>query len=170
MAVTNSGGFVVEQGTWGPADLQTLREIYAPLRRFAAVIGQPDVEPDDLVQEAFARVLRIDPSTIDDTGAYLRRTVANLATDSRRRAARAKVALARSTEVADSPDAYPSDLADLMRLDPSVRVLLFMVEVEGLQIAEAARSVGMSSSAARVALMRARRRLRSELSAELADE
>jgi DNA-directed RNA polymerase specialized sigma24 family protein len=57
-----------------------------------------------------------------------------------------------------------------MRLDPSVRALLFMVEVEGLQIADAARSVGMSANAARVALMRARRRLRSELSAELADE
>ena len=30
---------------------------YEPLRRFAAVIGRWDVEPDDLVQEAYAKVL-----------------------------------------------------------------------------------------------------------------
>ena len=42
---------------WGPNDLDALRAHYEPLRRFAAVIGRWDVEPDDLVQEAFAKVL-----------------------------------------------------------------------------------------------------------------
>ena len=42
---------------WGPDDLEALRAQYEPLRRFAAVIGRWDVEPDDLVQEAFAKVL-----------------------------------------------------------------------------------------------------------------
>ncbi len=42
---------------WDPGQLEALRAQYEPLRRFAAVIGQWDVEPDDLVQEAYAKVL-----------------------------------------------------------------------------------------------------------------
>ena len=51
-----------------------------------------------------------------------------------------------------------------------MRALLYMVEVEGQQIAPAAAAVGMSSGNARVALLRARRRLRAELSEELSGE
>jgi DNA-directed RNA polymerase specialized sigma24 family protein len=69
-----------------------------------------------------------------------------------------------------SIDAYPSDLEDLLRLQPRVRALLFLVEVEGQQIADAAELVGMSHSNARVVLMRARRRLRSELTMEASGE
>ena len=42
---------------WDAGELEALRAQYEPLRRFAAVIGRWDVEPDDLVQEAFAKVL-----------------------------------------------------------------------------------------------------------------
>ena len=69
-----------------------------------------------------------------------------------------------------SSDNYPSDLEDLMRLQPKVRALLYLVEVEGHQTADAADMVGMSHSNARVALMRARRRLRTELSVEASGE
>jgi DNA-directed RNA polymerase specialized sigma24 family protein len=48
--------------------------------------------------------------------------------------------------------------------------LLYLVEVEGEQIAPAAIAVGMSSGNARVALLRARRRLRAELSKESSGE
>jgi DNA-directed RNA polymerase specialized sigma24 family protein len=71
---------------WSPAGLQNLRSLYEPLRRFAAVIGRWDVEPDDLVQEAYTRVLRHAEHDIDDLGPYLRRAIVNLATDERRRA------------------------------------------------------------------------------------
>src|SRR5712691_13290497 len=74
---------------WDPGQLEALRVEYEPLRRFAAVIGRWDVEPDDLVQEAFAKVLVRQPAQIRDLGAYLRRTVVNLATDERRRYGRA---------------------------------------------------------------------------------
>ena len=57
-----------------------------------------------------------------------------------------------------------------MRLNPKVRALLFLVELDGYPVAEAAEMLGMSHSNARVALMRARRRLRSELSAEASGE
>jgi DNA-directed RNA polymerase specialized sigma24 family protein len=57
-----------------------------------------------------------------------------------------------------------------MRLDSRVRALLYLVEVDGNNIADAAALVDMSPTAARVALMRARRRLRLELTVELSGE
>ncbi len=150
--------------------MRQLKELYEPLRRFAAVIGRWDVDPDDLVQDAYAKVLMKDSSKIQDLGPYLRRTIVNLATDERRRRGRGTAVLHRLGATNGSTDTYPSDLEDLLRLQPRVRALLFLVEVEGQQIADAAELVGMSHSNARVALMRARRRLRSELTMEASGE
>jgi DNA-directed RNA polymerase specialized sigma24 family protein len=155
---------------WTSGDLEALRAQYDPLRRFAAVIGRWDVEPDDLVQEAFAKILAKQPAQIDDLGAYLRRVVVNLATDERRRYGRAVRSAPKIATDGASIDSYPSDLADLLALPPRVRALLYMVEVEGRQISPAAEAVGMSSSNARVALLRARRRLRAEWSKESSGE
>ena len=134
------------------------------------MIGRWDVEPDDLVQEAFAKVLARQPAEIRELGPYLRRMVVNLATDERRRFGRAASAAPKVAAADASLDAYPSDLADLFALPPRVRVLLYMVEVEGQPIALAADAVGMSSANARVALLRACRRLRAELSKETSGE
>lgn len=153
------------EARWGPDGIRQLRELYEPLRRFAAVIGRYDVDPDDLVQSAYAKVLRRHPDDIRDLGPYLRRTIANLATDERRRSIRANGAL-HQIAAATATDTYPSDLEDLMRIQPKVRALLYLVEIEGQPVADAADVVGMSSSSARVALMRARRRLRAELTLE----
>ena len=155
---------------WDPGQLDALRAEYEPLRRFAAVIGRWDVEPDDLVQEAYAKVLVKCPSEIRDLGAYLRRMIVNLATDERRRVGRAATFAPKLATAGASTDSYPSDLSDLLGLPARVRALLYMVEVEGQQIAPAAAAVGMSSGNARVALLRARRRLRAELSEELSGE
>jgi DNA-directed RNA polymerase specialized sigma24 family protein len=155
---------------WDPGQLEALRAQYEPLRRFAAVIGRFDVEPDDLVQEAYAKVLVKRPSDIKDLGPYLRRMVVNLATDERRRVGRSAKFATKLADESVSNDSYPSDLSDLLCLPARVRALLYMVEVEGQQIAPAAEAVGMSSGNARVALLRARRRLRAELSEELSGE
>jgi RNA polymerase sigma factor (sigma-70 family) len=155
---------------WDPERIRELRELYEPLRRFAAVIGRWDVDPDDLVQDAYTKVLVKHPSQIRDLGPYLRRTIVNLATDHRRRAARGNAVLQRLDRSPGNADAYPSDLDDLLRLQPRVRALLYLVEVDGNHIAAAAEMVGMSHSNARVALMRARRRLRSELTMEASGE
>ena len=155
---------------WDPGQLDALRAEYEPLRRFAAVIGRWDVEPDDLVQEAYAKVLVKCPSDIRDLGAYLRRMIVNLATDERRRVGRAASFAPKLATAGAATDSYPSDLSDLLGLPARVRALLYMVEVEGQQIAPAAEAVGMSSGSARVALLRARRRLRAELSEELSGE
>ena len=151
---------------WGADEVEQLRELYGPLRRFAAVVGGWDVDPDDLVQNALAKVLARDPRDIRELGPYLRRTIANLATDERRRSSRTNGVLRRIGSAETEADCYPSDLDDLLRVAPRVRALLYLVEIEGQPVADAAEVVGMSNSSARVALMRARRRLRTELTME----
>jgi RNA polymerase sigma factor (sigma-70 family) len=155
---------------WDPAGFQELRALYEPSRRFAAVVGRWDIDPDDLVQDAYARVLRRSQAEIRDLGPYLRRTIVNLVADGHRRERRAARARERLAASSGASDDYPSDLDDLMRLPPRVRGLVYLVEVEGRPIASAAEIVGMSAPNARVVLMRARRRLRSELDAEASNE
>ena len=103
------------------ADESLALELYPGLRRFAAVVAPAEVAPDDLVQEALVAVLRRGAlSDLEDPGAYLRRTMLNLASNHRRRFGRARRALVRlrGGESAVAADAYPSDLADLTRLTP----------------------------------------------------
>ena len=151
---------------WGPEGIQRLRDLYEPLRRFAAVIGSWDVDPDDLVQNAYAKVLAKHPDDIRDLGPYLRRAIVNLSTDERRRTTRTNGVLRRIGGPLSATDSYPSDLEDLMRVEPRVRALLYLVEIEGQPVADAAEVVGMTNGSARVALTRARRRLRAELTME----
>jgi len=154
------------QERWGPESVGQLRDLYEPLRRFAAVIGRYDVDPDDLVQGAYAKVLLKHPDDIRELGPYLRRVIVNLATDERRRTTRANGAMHLSDAAPGTTDSYPSDLEDLLRVQPQVRALLYLVEIEGQPVADAAAVVGMSNGSARVALMRARRRLRADLTME----
>lgn len=149
----------------GSTDAALFRRLYPSLRQFAAVTGSVDVEPDDLVQEAVARTLRSHRLVdLDDPGAYLRRAIVNLAANRRRSMARWRRAVARLDRVEEgqSPD-YASDLADLLRLAPKARALLFMVEVEGHSYADAADVLGITEEAARTRAARARRRLRADL-------
>jgi len=164
------GRHVGSDDGWDRAAVGELGELYPALRRFAAVIGRWDVDPDDLVQEAFTKVLTRRRADIRERGPYLRRAIANAATDERRRAGRRATLLHRHGAPEPTTDHYPSDLTDLMELAPKVRALLLLVEVEGYPIADAADAVGMSHSNARVALMRARRRLRADLIEEASGE
>jgi DNA-directed RNA polymerase specialized sigma24 family protein len=157
----------VSEREWRAGTLDELRALYEPLRRYAAVVARWDVEPDDLVQEAFTKVLAVPEENVRDLRAYLRRTVLNLATNERRRLRRAAAALQRVGGGAPGADPYPSELADLMRLEPRVRGLLYLVEVEGEPIADAAAAAGMDAAAARMALSRARRRLRADIDEEM---
>ena len=118
MDTRGGGGSVTTvEERWDAGDLEALRAQYEPLRRFAAVIGRWDVEPDDLVQEAYAKVLAKQPSQIRDLGPYLRRMVVNLATDERRRfGPGGERRRRRSRPTARRSDSYPSDLSDLLAL------------------------------------------------------
>ncbi len=155
---------------WGPEGIQELRALYEPLRRFAGAVGNWGIEPDDLVQDAYARILRRRRDTIRELGPYLRKTIVHLATDGHRRGVRSDRAHLRLAEPDVVVDIYPSDLDDLLRLPARTRALLYLVEIEGRTAADAAEIIGMTAANARVVLMRARRRLRSELEAEATGE
>jgi RNA polymerase sigma-70 factor (ECF subfamily) len=155
---------------WDNRLLDELRELYVPLRRFAAVVGRLDVDPDDLVQEAYTRFLGGDRSGVTDVGAYLRRTIVNLASNERRRVRRADAASRKLRGDEGLPDHYPSSLDDLLALDPRDRALLYLVDVDGHRANEAAAMVGINAAAARMALSRGRRALRTALQTESHDD
>jgi DNA-directed RNA polymerase specialized sigma24 family protein len=78
--------------------------------------------------------------------------------------------MTRTAAVPLAAASYPSDLADLQRVDPVTRGLLYLVEVEGASVGEAASAVGCSALAARTRLSRGRRQLRGALDAEARDD
>lgn len=141
--------------------------LYPGLRRWAAVTGPAEVDPDDLVQEAVARTLRTHSlSELENPGAYLRRTIVNLAANHRRGLARFRGAVTRLARASDDearPPEYASDLADLMHLAPQSRALLWLVEVEGHTYAAAAEVLGITETAARTRAARARSQLRLDI-------
>ena len=144
-------------------------ESYPALRRFAAVVGPAECDPDDLLQEAVYRVLRRHRlDELDHPIAYLRRAVTNLASDERRRFAVRRRALRRFAP--DRPgrsDDYPSDLGDLEQLSPAERAVLYLSEIEGYRFAEIGRMLGCSEAAARKRAMNGRRRLHAALAEEV---
>ena len=146
---------------------EIIQGLYAPLRRYAAVVGSVDIDPDDLVQEAFLRVLRRGPLVeLSEPGAYLRRTIVNLASNERRRLGRLRAALPRMAVEDVMEGASPSDIGALMRLDPRARAVLFLSAVEGYSFREVGDMVGTSEAAARKIASRARRKLRTAMASE----
>jgi RNA polymerase sigma-70 factor (ECF subfamily) len=145
-----------ERAEWAIVD-----EVYAPLRRFAAVVAPADLEPDDLLQEALVSVLRSHRlSDLDHPGAYLRKTVLNVAVTHNRRMGRRRRALTlykAGENVQHSPE-YPSDLAELSELPPRERGALYLHEVEGYRYSEIGEMLGCSEAAAKKAGTRGRRR------------
>ncbi|HRW40337.1 MAG TPA: RNA polymerase sigma factor [Microthrixaceae bacterium] len=143
-------------------DAGIFEELHPALRRFAAVVGGPTVEPDDLVQEALARTLRTTRLTdLDEPGAYLRRVIVHLAANDRRATGRRAVILARfGPAPAVAVDAYASDLADLFLVPPDQRAVLFLHLVEGHDHGEIGRMLDISTEASRARLSRGLKQLR----------
>lgn len=141
--------------------------VYTPLRRFAAVVGPREVDPDDLVQEAFLKVLRRHRLTdLDHPLAYLRQTILNIASNQRRRFSRGNRVLGRlGVDQADDPT-YPSDLADLFALSHEARAVVYLADVEGYSYRDIALMVGCSEVSARKRASRARRHLRDIITQE----
>lgn len=147
-----------------------LRDLYPALRRFAAVVAPMDLDPDDLLQEALFRVLRRGHlSELRDPGAYVRRTMVNLATSQIRQRNRRTAVLARLRPDTAHEDAYPSDVADLDQVDPRARAVLLLKEVDGVPYAEIGEMLGCSDATVRSIAARARRRLQQVLSDEVND-
>jgi RNA polymerase sigma-70 factor (ECF subfamily) len=161
-------GAEVEDGGVGLDDDAVFETIYPALRRFAAATGPAEMDPDDLVQEAVARTLRHHAlADLDDAGAYLRRVIVNLASNQRRRLARWRAVVPRLGRAEDgSAPEYSSDLADLLRLSPQTRAVLYLVEVDGCSYAEVAAALGLTEEATRARASRGRRQLRLDLEGE----
>jgi DNA-directed RNA polymerase specialized sigma24 family protein len=146
------------------SDHEIFAQLYPGLRRFAAVVGAIEMDPDDLVQDAVSRALVGGPlSRFDSPGAYLRRAIVNAASNDRRGAGRRGRALVRLRGglVEAEPMSYPSDIGELVQLSPSARAVIYLREVEGLAFNDIASMLGMSATSARMTLSRALRSLRS---------
>jgi RNA polymerase sigma-70 factor (ECF subfamily) len=144
--------------------------LYPALRRLAVVVAPAGTEADDLVQEAVSRALRRGPLvTLDNPGAYLRRAIVNLAANERRRLGRWRRFSKRSVRSSadeGEPAAYPSDVADLLRLPAATRAALWLVDVEGWTFEETAELLGCTREAAKTRASRARGALRRAITEE----
>src|SRR5688500_5746114 len=99
-------------GTGVDNDAKLFEQLYPSLRRFAAVTGGGDTDPDDLVQEAVAQTLRRQSlSSLDHPAAYLRQAIVHLASNRRRSLARGRLALGQLSKRDEArPAEYASDL------------------------------------------------------------
>lgn len=143
---------------------ELIASLYPSLRRFAAVTGSVDVEPDDLVQEALLRTLSKGPiSALENPLAYLRKTIVNLASNQRRSLGRKRTALGRLLVEEGWSPSYPADIEGILDLPPRQRAILYLVEVEDWPYAEAAAQLGITTVAARALASRARKQARAAL-------
>jgi RNA polymerase sigma-70 factor (ECF subfamily) len=153
------------------AEWAIVAEIYAPLRRFAAVVAPFDLEPDDLLQEALVAVLRAHRlSELDHPAAYIRKALLRVAVSHNRRMGRRRRADARlaSTAAVGFEPNYPSDLVELLELPPRERAALYLHEVEAYRYSEIAEMLGCSEAAATKAGARGRKRFERLVAEEVA--
>ena len=148
-----------------------VEQLYPPLRRFASVVRPPGVDGNDLVQEAFLRVLRSRGSltTLEYPGAYLRRTIVHLAQDHQRSEKRRRRAWVRLTADEAEVPVYSWTLEELRLVSPKSRAVLYLRVIEGWPYKDIARMLGCSQVSARVAASRGKRQLESMLSKEATD-
>lgn len=147
-----------------PTDFEQFESLYPKLRRFAAVVADLDMDPDDLVQEALAATLRRhDLSELQHPSAYLKQAIVNVATNQRRRHGTVRRFLPRLASEGSTTDHYPSDLSLLDGLYHLDRAVIFMADVEGLPHALIAEELGLTPGAVRKRVSRTRKQLRREL-------
>ncbi len=139
------------------------------LRAYAyRVVGNPS-DADDIVQEAFMRILRVDVPAADEEHLrrYLYRVASNLIVDRWRRR-KFEQGAEMMQEPASPRPRYDED-ADVAKifseLKPRDRALLWLAYVEGESHEEIASSLGVGRRGVKVMLFRARRRLRDLLQA-----
>ena len=126
------------------------------------VTGHP-ADTDDIVQEAFLRVLRSQTPIGDDDQRrrYLFRVASNLAVDRWRDHRRTGLIGLADTELVDSARGIDLDIARLFAtLSSRDRALLWLAYVEEESHDEIAASLGVGRLSVKVLLFRARRRLR----------
>ncbi len=133
------------------------------LRRYLArIAGNPD-QADDLLQEAFVRLIHAAPAAEPQRRAYLYRTATNLAVDHFRKAERERSGLQMwklSQGGAADPRHGTTGMEDIFQLlGARDRALLWLAYVEEASHAEIGAALGCGATSVRVLLFRARRRM-----------
>ncbi|MFP4512149.1 MAG: sigma-70 family RNA polymerase sigma factor [Acidimicrobiales bacterium] len=154
----------------------TQRELvaqYEALRRFASVVADSDMDPDDVCQEAMTRVLLAvrggrGPAP-SEVGAYARRAIVSVCSNTRRGMARRSAAVRRAGRTSDEElPMYPSEVAVLDGIPARARAVLYLQHVEGRTSEEIGAWLGLTAEAVRATASRARRRLRVEADSAVA--
>lgn len=149
-------------------DFEIFDSLYRQLRRFAAVVADSDMDPDDLVQDALVATLRRhELSELEHPAAYLKTAIVNSAASDRRRRGLLRRLLPRLANETASHDVYPSDLGVLDALSPLDRAVIFLADVEGLNHTTIADELGLTHSAVRKRVSRARAELRTAINPNL---
>ncbi|HUC77723.1 MAG TPA: RNA polymerase sigma factor [Vicinamibacterales bacterium] len=142
-----------------------LRPLWAYVRR---VIGNA-ADADEVVQEAFCRVLCADISSLslDEQRRYVFRVASHVVVDRWRRSKRERSWLRHvEPERAVAPEPPADDLVKVFEmLKPRERALLWLAYVEQDSHEEIATALGVRRSSVKVLLARARARLRDLLTA-----
>jgi DNA-directed RNA polymerase specialized sigma24 family protein len=146
---------------------------YESLRRFAAIVADSDMDPDEVAHEAMTRVLlavrrgRGPGASAGEVERYTRRAIVSVCSNSRRRFARRATAMGRigRSDTTVLP-LYPSEMTVLDGLAPRERAVLYLQHVEGRTSDEIGSLLDLSSAAVRQTAARARRRIRLEVEPE----
>jgi len=160
------------------SEFQDLYRLHArPLWAYIYRLTGSTADADDLLQEAFCRMLAAPLATRDEgeLRAYLFRVATNAATDLWRRGGRSRrrAEVPRGDERPHGDAAEPSvaadhgdhaalkqDMARTFRdLKPQERMLLWLAHVEGSEHREIAAALGLKAASVPVLLFRARRKL-----------
>ena len=147
----------------GELSSATFQRLAPDLRRLAAAVAPPGLDPDDLLQEATARVLaRIRRSgPVDDPGTYLARTVINLARSKRRGWARRAAAARATPRLTSATDPEPDEISELLdQLQPRQRACLWLRFVEDRSVTQTAQFLGCSEGTVKSQTSKALRTLR----------
>lgn len=138
---------------------------------FSYCRNRPDAE--DAVQEVFLRFLRRPPDCTDEEQLrrWLLKVTANVCRDMLRSPFRCRCCpLEEAAEPATLMEEESSLLSAVLRLPAKYRGIVHLYYYEDYSVAEVARIVGISESAVRMRLLRARRKLKEELEGEWTDE
>jgi RNA polymerase sigma-70 factor (ECF subfamily) len=156
----------LDEAAFAAFHARTARALRAYVYR---VVGNAS-DADDIVQEAFLRILRTDvPADSDEhLRRYLYRVASNLIVDRWRRRRHEMGEERILNEPASPRPRYEDDAAVakiFAELKPRDRALLWLAYVEGESHEEIASSLGVGRRGVKVMLFRARRRLRDLLQA-----
>ena len=156
----------LDEAAFAAFHARTARALRAYVYR---VVGNAS-DADDIVQEAFLRILRTDvPADSDEhLRRYLYRVASNLVVDRWRRRRHEMGEERILNEPASPRPRYEDDAAVakiFAELKPRDRALLWLAYVEGESHEEIASSLGVGRRGVKVMLFRARRRLRDLLQA-----